>query len=133
MFFCNGTVTKWIYGAVQDNGASQPELQIWRQLGPNDFTKIGSSLVNAGTMNGTNLYEFIPQTPVQFQEEDIFGVHIPRNSQSELIIMYEQDGSGPINYRVSGNVDAPLSTITEALAIDGNDFPLVTVEISGKN
>ena len=132
MFFCNGTVTKWIYGATADTKASQPELQIWRQLGPNNYTKIGHSLVNAGTMNGTNLYEFIPQTPVQFQEEDIFGVHIPSNFQSDLI-MYEQDGSGPINYRVGGNVDFPLSTITEALAIDGNDFPLVTVEISGKN
>ena len=82
-------------------------------------------------MNGTNLYEFIPETPLQFQEGDIFGVHIPKDSLRNLI-MYEQDGSGPINYRVSGNVDDPLSTITEALASDGNDFPLVTVEISGK-
>ena len=82
-------------------------------------------------MIGTNLYEFIPQTQLQFQEGDIFGVHIPRNSQSDLI-MYEQIGSGPINYRVGGNVDAPLSTITGALTSDGNDFPLVTVEISGK-
>ena len=82
-------------------------------------------------MIGTSLYEFIPQTPLQFQEGDIFGVHIPSNTLRNLI-MYEQDGSGPINYRVIGNVDDPLSTITGALAIDGNNFPLVTVEISGK-
>ena len=131
MFFCNGTVTKWIYGATADTKPSQPELQIWRQLGPNNYTKIGHSLVNDNTMNGTNLYEFIPQTQLQFQEGDIFGVHIPRNSQSDLI-MYEQDGSGPINYQVNRNVDAPLSTITEALTSEGNNFPLVTVEVSGK-
>ena len=82
-------------------------------------------------MNGTNLYEFIPQTPLQFQEGDIFGVHIPKDSKRKLA-MYEQDGSGPINYRVGGNVNDPLSTITGALASDGNDFPLVTVEVSGK-
>ena len=82
-------------------------------------------------MIGTNLYEFIPQAQLQFQEGDIFGVHIPKSAQSDLI-MYEQVGSGPINYLVDRNVDAPLSTITEALAIDGNDFPLVTVEVSGK-
>ena len=111
-------------------GSGDADLQIWRQT-TGGYTKTGSSSVNAGTMIGTNLYEFIPQTPLQFQEGDIFGVHIPRNSLRNLI-MYEQDGSGPINYRVGGNVDVPLSTITEALASDGNDFPLVTVEISGK-
>ena len=34
---CNGTVTKWIYIAVYQNRSivDLPELQIWRQPGPN--------------------------------------------------------------------------------------------------
>ena len=130
-FTCNGTITKWIYGAqgVQSSGTMLPELQIWRQLDTDNYNKIGSSLVTANTSIGTNLYEFIPQTPLEFQEEDIFGVHIPRSSNS-ILYLYEQDGNGPLNLRDSGNVDSPLSTITGGLTTNGNDFPLVTVEIS---
>uniref|UniRef100_A0A1X7SXH5 Uncharacterized protein n=1 Tax=Amphimedon queenslandica TaxID=400682 RepID=A0A1X7SXH5_AMPQE len=51
VFSCNGSVNKWILGANnRGNTAIQSELQIWRQLGPNNYNKIGSSLVNANTM-----------------------------------------------------------------------------------
>ena len=129
-FSCNGTVTKWIYGAEeQQSGNRLPELQIWRQLGPNNYNKTGSSLVTANTSIGTNLYEFIPQPPLEFQEGDIFGVHIPQSSDSQLVL-YQQRLSGPLNLRIDGDVDNPSSTITEALVTATNDFPLVTVEIS---
>ena len=129
-FTCNGTITKWIYGGAQSSRTMLPELQIWRQLGTNNYNKTGSSLVTANTSIGTNLYEFIPQTPLEFQEGDIFGEHFPTSGESNLIL-YQQRESGPLNLRVSGNVDSPLSTITEALQTEGgNDFPLVTVEIS---
>ena len=123
VFSCNGTVTKWIYGGISQQQDSLTELQIWRQLGPNSYTKIGSSSVNAGTMIGTNLYEFIPQTPLEFQEGDIFGLH-------DLSLLYEQRFSGPLNLRIRS--DDSLSTITQDLDTDGNDFPLVTVEVSSK-
>ena len=129
-FSCNGIITKWIYGAVEENLSKDrlPELQIWCQLGPNNYNKTGSSLVTAATSIGTNFYEFIPQPPLEFQEWDIFGVHIPRSSQ---LVLYEQRLSGPLNLQIDGNVDNPLSTITKALVTDlGNAFPLVTVEIS---
>ncbi|XP_019855627.1 PREDICTED: uncharacterized threonine-rich GPI-anchored glycoprotein PJ4664.02-like isoform X1 [Amphimedon queenslandica] len=132
VFSCNGSLTKWIYGGMNHNNMNNnsPELQIWRQLGPNNYNKIGSSLVNANTMIGTNLYEFIPQTPLQFQEGDIFGVHIPQTGQS-VFSLYEQRGNGPLNERVNGDADNPYSTITQALVTDSNnDFPLVTVEVS---
>ena len=133
LFSCNGSLTKWIYGGI-DHGNNPPnrlpELQIWRQLGPNNYNKTGSSLVNASTMIGTNLYEFIPQTPLQFQEGDIFGVYYPHERDSS-INLYEQGGSGPINYR-TGTVDNPLSALTQNdISVNGNDFLLVTVEISG--
>ena len=128
-FACNGTITKWIYGGVQQPSETMlPELQIWRQLGTDNYNKIGSSLVTANTSIGTNLYQFIPQTPLEFQEGDIFGTHYPERSQSQLVL-YEQIESGPINLRDPDNKVNPLSTITKVRE-DGNDFPLVTVEIS---
>ena len=133
LFSCNGSLTKWIYGGINRGNNPHnrlPELQIWHQLGPNNYNKIGSSLVNANTMIGTNLYEFIPQTPLQFQEGDMFGVYYPHERDSS-INLYEQGGSGPINYRTD-MVNNPLSALTQDdISINGNDFLLVTVEISG--
>ena len=132
MFSCNGSLTKWIYGGIDrsNNPPNRlPELQIWRQLGPNNYNKTGSSLVNANTMIGTNLYEFIPQTPLQFQEGDIFGAYYPHQRESS-INLYEQEGYGPENQRIDSS--DPLSTITQALTPDKYNFPLVTVNISSK-
>ena len=130
VFSCNGSVTKWIYGGI-DRGPNPPnklpELQIWRQA-TGGYTKMEFSLVDANTMNGTNLYEFIPQTPLEFQEGDIFGVYIPRTSRNAFSL-YRQQESGPLERYRSGN---SLSMITEStLSSDtNNNFPLVAVEIS---
>ena len=131
IFSCNGSVTKWIFGADDRGDQYHPELQIWRQLSPNSYTKIGSSSVNAGTMIGTNLYEFIPQTPLEFKEGDIFGAFIPSDVMKGGLVLNEQKGSGPINIRI--DLTSPPSTlhsISFSYAI--NDFPLVTVEISNR-
>ena len=128
VFSCNGSVTKWIFGADNNGNLNQPELQIWRKLGPNNYNKTGSSSVNASTMIGTNLYEFIPQTPLQFQEGDIFGVYSYYGSLSNSLVLYEQKWNGPINLRISSN--SPPSTISQMPTTVANDFPLVTVQIS---
>ena len=106
------------------------QLQIWRQLGPNNYSKIGSSSVNASTMIGTNLYEFIPETPLEFQEGDIFGVYAGHPSNYDTgLVLFEQKESGPINLRINPSLNSPPSTITQMLVTANNDFPLVTVEI----
>ena len=79
-------------------------------------------------MIGTNLYEFIPQTPLQFQEGDIFGVYSDR-ADGERLVLYEQRESGPTNLRIRDSLNSPPSTISQSLLIVNNDFPLVTVEI----
>ena len=120
LFSCNGSITKWIYGGM---GSGNADLQIWHQT-TGGYTKTGSSSVNASTMIGTNLYEFIPQTPLQFQEGDIFGIYISNGS-----FLYRQQESGPLERYRSGN---SLSMITESAlsSIPHNSFPLVAVEIS---
>ena len=97
-------------------------------MGPNNYNKTGSSLVNANTMIGTNLYEFIPQTPLQFQEGDIFGVYSDR-TDGERLVLYERRWNGPTNLRIDNILNSPPSTISEILSTVYNDFPLVTVEI----
>ena len=109
---------------------NESHLQIWRQLGPNNYIKIGSSSVNASTVIGTNLYEFTPETPLEFQEGDIFGVYAGHpDSNAVGLVLYEQRETGPINLRISPSLNSPPSTITQTLITVNNDFPLVTVEI----
>ena len=132
-FSCNGSVIKWIYGAVDQNRATGDllELQIWRQTGPTSYNKQGSSLVTANISIAPNVYEYYPVTPLELQEGDIFGVHTPQDYNSQLFL-YEQRESGPLNLRINSDVDSPApSTINEALRTNGiNNFPLVTLEIS---
>uniref|UniRef100_A0A1X7SKK6 Uncharacterized protein n=1 Tax=Amphimedon queenslandica TaxID=400682 RepID=A0A1X7SKK6_AMPQE len=126
IFKCNGSVYKWIFGGNYNNWGPQEhiKLQIWCKI-DNNYNKIGSSLINANTMIGTNLYEFIPQTPLQFQEGDIFGIY-----QGDKFL-YDQKYSGPKNSRVNDTLNSSPQTIsTGELEHNGNDFPLVTVEIS---
>ena len=130
-FLCNGSVTKWIFGAEDqaNNQNALAEFQIWRQQSSSSYNKVSFSSMtfNEVTLIGTNLYEFIPQTPLQFQEGDIFGVYIPSTSSSRLVF-YEQKQSGPINrFRAGGGA---LSTITGSLDFAANNYPLVAAEIS---
>ena len=129
-FLCNGSVTKWIFGAENQtsNQNALAEFQIWRQQSSSNYNKVSFSSIrlNDVTWIGTNLYEFIPQTPLQFQEGDIFGVYIPSPGSSRLVF-YEQVQSGPLNRFRAGSA---LSTITGTLDFNANNYPLVAAEIS---
>ena len=129
-FLCNGLVTKWIFGAENQTNTqnASAEFQIWRQQSSSSYNKVSFSSITFDnvTMIGTNLYEFIPETPLQFQEGDIFGVYIPPQSSSRLVF-YEQIESGPLNRFRAGDA---LSTITGSLDSVANNYPLVAVEIS---
>ena len=130
IFSCNGSVTKWTFGAKYNGDEVHPELQIWRQCGSDDYTKIGSSSVNANAMIDTNLYEFIPQTPLEFKERDIFGIFIPVGLVSRGLVLNEQKGSGPTNIRIEKLTSPPSTLHSSSFSFANNDFPLVTVEIS---
>ena len=132
IFSCNGSVTKWIFGADDREDEVHPELQLWRQLSPNNYIKIGSSSVNASTMIGSNLYEFIPQAPLDFKEGDIFGAFIPLGVTNRGLVLYEQKGSGPINKQIESLTSPPSTLHSSSLSYANNDFPLVTVEISNR-
>ena len=131
-FSCNGTITKWIYGAkVLSSGTVQPELQIWRQTGLDTYTKIGFSSVTANATASPNVHEYYPNTTLQFQQGDVLGVYYPDEIHSNIEI-YGQRGSGPHNYyKYLYYIDnAPSSLEISSLDISGNDFPLVSAVVS---
>uniref|UniRef100_A0A1X7SF91 Uncharacterized protein n=1 Tax=Amphimedon queenslandica TaxID=400682 RepID=A0A1X7SF91_AMPQE len=134
IFSCNGSVTKWIFGAVdqKNNQDALVEFQIWRKQGQesNIYNKVSSSSMsfNNITMISTNYYQYTPQIPLQFREGDVFGAYIPATSLSSFVL-YEQRQSGPTNVFVYS--DNALSVIAEeSLDFNANNFPLVAAEIS---
>ena len=129
-FTCSGFVTKWIVGAHAKSGIinelHKPEIQIWRRVGRNNYTKIGSTVLSTeATQPTANVYEYAV-SPLMFQEGDILGVYQPREEDSQLVIYY-QENSGPLNYRQSGNVNPII--YSGAPPAGGYDYPLITVEI----
>lgn len=133
-FTCNGLISKWIVGAgiVGNSSTSLTELQIWRRdsIKENRFTKVNYSvlpLTMQAVGSNTNVFEYTPNPPLEFQEGDILGVYQPRQQDSQLAVYY-QENDGPENYRqIIG--DSSVSTFTLVEPASRYDYPLVTVEI----
>ena len=108
--------------------ANKVELQIWRQTGPDTYTKIGFSSVTANATASPNVHEYYPETTLQFQQGDVLGVYYPDETNIEI---YGQRGSGPSNYYTNNDTASNLKI--SDLTISGNDFPLVSIGISKSN
>ena len=128
-FTCNGYITKWIVGAgAGAGGGSSPssELQIWRRSGADSYTKVASTqLTTQSPINNSNVYEYVPSSPLDFQEGDILGVYQREDSS---VIPYYQESTGPVNLRQSGEHNIALNSLIATQATE-YDYPLVTVEI----
>ena len=134
-FTCSSFVTKWIVGSLVTNignAIQMPELQIWRKIGSNNYTNVGSTVLNITTPSSQlNVYEYAVDPPLMFQEGDILGVYQPREEESTLVVYY-QENSGPLNYIQT--VDFPLDNFMySGTAASGYDYPLVSVEIDTGN
>ena len=107
-----------------------PEIQIWRQTDTNIYTKQTFSRVSSNEIEPrTNIHEYYPATPLEFQEGDILGYFQPEADISH-IVLYAQRENGPNNLEVR-EVDIAPSTLTlRELSTIGNDYPLISLEIS---
>ena len=102
------------------------ELQIWRRTGQ-DYTKVGFTQLRAqNSTNYSNVYEYIPPSPLGFQEGDILGVYQRTGSS---IVPYYQESTGPENLRQSGLLSSAPNSFTAPPLAAEYDYPLVTVEI----
>ena len=125
-FTCNGTLTKWIIGAqrtvTEATNPRHPELQIWRlRQGIYDKTTF-SDITDLNTTDDLNVYEFIPNPPLEFRANDFLGFYQPRIGDTQVEVYY-QSGGAPRNFVVS--------RIFGTVRVD-NDLPLVAVEVDGK-
>ena len=121
-FTCDGLITKWIVGAqTRTSGTRMPELQIWRNSGGNIVTKINSSVLIPNELGNSSVHEYTPVHPLMFQDGDMLGVYQPEDSK---LIVYYQDNTGPVNYKLSGSM---------FIRVNQFDYPLVTVNITTGN
>ena len=136
-FTCTGTLTRWIIGARRT--LTQPtnylQLQIWRRRqGPsNTYDRTTFSDITAlNTTDDLNVYEYIPNPPLQFRANDILGLYQPRIRDTQVIVYY-QTRDGPQNF-VRFYQDSPLPTqsTTGRGVYMYNALPLVAVEVNGK-
>ena len=130
-FTCNGSVTKWIVGALWDNTGNdrtRPELQIWRMAStqPNTYFKVGGTLLSVNE-EMDEVYEVSPTDPLELQSGDILGLYQPQASQTRLIVYFDTN-SGPNNYYIR-NQKTPLDsfTITGSGISTQNASPLIAV------
>ena len=139
-FTCDGMITKWIVGAIWNNGdILYPELQLWRSSGNDTYQKINGTFIDIETENEDWVYEYDNFPPIPFQAGDILGVFIPPDAGSKLRLRAES-GYGHTNHYIP---TADSDTVSPYDSIDLQQdtpqvsssvyHPLVTVEIIGKH
>ena len=118
-FTCNGNITHIIIGAEDQNGMELPQIRFWRLSHGVEYEQTDSfySLVynDANDTSTTNLRWYNLSQPIQVQNGDVLGINQPMESNSDLILYYQQN-SGPPNYDMNGNEHDRE-----------NDYPLVSV------
>ena len=133
-FTCTGTLTKWIIGArrTPTQATSHLQLQIWRRRGSSntyDRTTF-SDITVLNVTDDLNVYEYIPNPPLQFQPNDILGLYQPHRNDTQVVVYYQTEG-GPRNFvHFHRNLPVTSQSTTEE-GVD-TDLPLVTVEVNGK-
>ena len=133
-FTCNGTLTKWIIGAqrTQTQATNHLQLQIWRrrQGSSNTYNRTTFSDITAVNATGDlNVYEYIPNPPLQFQTNDILGLYQPRIRDTQVVVYYQR-GGGPRNFARPNRNSPVTSEYRTGNGVD-NSLPLVTVEVNG--
>ena len=90
-FTCTGTIQSWIFGAQwHDDGTNDsfPQLQIWRPIGSELYTKVGKTTIMT-RQNNSKLYQYHPSSPLAFQTGDILGYYQPHVPTSKLELHIE--------------------------------------------
>ena len=130
-FTCNGVITKWTIGALDLIFSDAPELQVWRLVGEN-YIKVSSSLFRPNETNHRNIHVLYPTPALEFQSGDIFGVHTPIDTISDLSVLFQRF-NGPQSFELPRSIGSPAPTTIPALALRPNaenNYPLVTLEVS---
>ena len=130
-FRCNGTIIKWIFGAKwKGNSEAYTELQIWRRSSATDntYTKVDGTTIMVGVRNNSQVYEYLLDTPLAFQEDDIFGYFQPKDGNSELDLYLEKSGRLTTYHKTVGDNDIEPPAIGDLFTLDVDSrYPVVAV------
>ena len=133
-FTCTGMLTKWIIGAQRTltQTTSHLQLQIWRQSSTsNTFDRTNfSDITDLNATDDLNVYEYVPNPPLQFQTNDLLGLFQPPSADTQVVV-YHQERGGPQNYYFISNSALRRFDTGFRGVRDDSDMPLVTVEIDG--
>ena len=136
-FTCTAMLNKWIIGAQRTltQTTNHLQLQIWRQRSStsNTFDRINfSDITDLNATDDLNVYEYIPNPPLQFQTNDFLGLFQPPSTDTQVVVYY-QEGGGPQNY-VRSNRNSALSSFDRNnwRVVTDRELPLVAVEVNGK-
>ena len=117
-FTCNGSIKRWSVLVRRPNGGSNrvlyPELQIWRKESEGVCTKVGNTTLSDNSTNEDNINEHKPDSPLEFQAEDIFGIFQPPTDQSRLrVYTHRRVGNSPTALRISAAGVVDTLNLTE--------------------
>ena len=132
-FTCSGSINKWTVAAEWNGGGNNinfPQLEIWRiqSAGSNVYYRVGSTFTEGAVENDSQIYEFVPSPPLQFQPGDILGIYNPDNP---IMRIYYVDTVGPPNYLSRVETSQPTAQFTISGDTNSqNDMPLITVDTS---
>ena len=133
-FSCRGLLTKWIIGGEPRNAKIPfPELQLWRTTDGTNYFKANFSLISTvlNITSNANVYEYNLESPLEFQEGDVFGLYKPKEGDSAINV-FLQDNSGPYAFGQRSGANSALSEVmvVSTTPLDENVFPMVSVVVS---
>jgi hypothetical protein len=131
-FTCSGTITRWIFGADwRGLSPALMEFQIWRKVSSTGSTyiKVAGTAISVGSSNNSGVYEYQLDTPLAFQEGDIFGYFQPISNRTELQL-YLETSNRITTYQQSVCVDclfpSPVgSNFSLTSALTGTSYPVI--------
>ena len=89
-FTCDGTITKWIFGAEwKGNTDTYTELQVWRRT-DNVYTRVRATTITVAGENTSQVYEYPLDLPLEFREGDILGYFQAFRQKSQLNLYLEE-------------------------------------------
>ena len=129
-FITQGNLTKWTFAARFNHSNRQlPELQVWRRLSNNHFTKIHGVSMEPRQTGYLNVFELdFSETSVYVQAGDMFGVYQPSENRARYSLAFLQTEDGPITY--SKQMAPNSSNVMLSFLSTMNMQPLVTATIS---
>ena len=118
---CDGHVTHIIVGGRNGTGSNEPNIQLWRSLGNNNYQQVLDYNITISSQYysiSTNLYQYNLSTPVPVQSGDFLSIYQPSNGH---FILYQQKLNGPKNYWPNGTL------------LNNNNYPLISLSVGKRN